>query len=860
MTTKLNDANVHGQLDTDLLNREICIGVSAQGAQTKPGRWRNVSMKVGELIHMLSRHEVGEKDGRCLLQGEVIDGQRRANAIKSTDLIILDLDTGDDIDAVREKIQSLGLFAVIYTTYSHMKPVTAIRKDAVIKWLGEEREPTTQDVVRYLREVKRYRSYILDNATLVGTTHTAEGVMLSVAHAPMPKFRVVFVQHEKFVFSTRSLNPKKAIDEWKERYAGVSDLINAAYDRSCTDPSRLMYTPRKPENSVGHRIEIIAGAALNINNVKRTTQKTGWDRFIIEDTEYKTPDLMQFLAKNGDKFEAADFFADHLEDRGGRNGSGGHFCCPNDEAHTNAGDPEDKGFFAINASDATETKGFVAKCMHDSCSELDRGHFIDLVCVENKLTVADLQKYVPQEEEDTLPTDDKYPADVQAKLRKFNEKYAYVLIGSDGRIMEEPQKTDEHPRFLRLDSFRAFHEDEVVAMETARGETKNIALTKLWMQWPYRRKYRGIAFEPNGTPPDVYNLWKGFPIKGKKGDWGLLKTHILENLCADNPDYYAWFMTWCAQMYQYPGTKPGSAVAIRGKKGTGKSKTFDWLRRGMGRHAIKVSQSSHVVGNFNKHQHGIILMVCEEAFWAGNQQAGGVLKDLITSNSMMMEAKGIDAIQMSNYVRLAMISNEEWVVPAGLADEERRFFVLEASDAHMQDISYFAAIDQQMENGGLEAMIDELMTWDPKDHFKEGWDILRRPPVTEGLLEQANESLDTWDRFFVRMIGDGGIEAKANEDIEEIVLEEDVPNEISVKALRDHYEAYLFKHGGQGRWKTGNDRFLRRMAEKFLLIEEGSFHRRVGTSRVRVWRTPPLKVLREAAKKKGIRFEIVVDD
>lgn len=72
-------------------------------------------------------------------------------------------------------------------------------------------------------------------------------------------------------------------------------------------------------------------------------------------------------------------------------------------------------------------------------------------------------------------------------------------------------------------------------------------------------------------------------------------------------------------------------------------------------------------------------MVCEEAFWAGDVAAGGALKSIITSDRALLERKGVDAVEVSNYMRCAFVSNESWVVPVD-GEDERRFFVLECGE------------------------------------------------------------------------------------------------------------------------------------------------------------------------------------
>ena len=53
-------------------------------------------------------------------------------------------------------------------------------------------------------------------------------------------------------------------------------------------------------------------------------------------------------------------------------------------------------------------------------------------------------------------------------------------------------------------------------------------------------------------------------------------------------------------------------------------------------------------------------------------------------------------------------SNSPFVVPAHI--EERRFVCLEVGEDHMQEEEYFAAIDEEMRNGGYEALMYFLKT------------------------------------------------------------------------------------------------------------------------------------------------------
>lgn len=278
-----------------------------------------------------------------------------------------------------------------------------------------------------------------------------------------------------------------------------------------------------------------------------------------------------------------------------------------------------------------------------------------------------------------------------------------------------------------------------------------------------RVTYTGTQFEPDLTKadPHKFNTFNGFPIEPRKGDWSLLKNHIKDNICAGNgsekfSDEYLfyYFMMWCADLLQNPSRKFGSSIAVLGEQGVGKSKFWDWLRKALGAYATKVASKKHLVGNFNSHLDSKLLVVAEEAFWSGDKEAASILKDFITSETYTVERKGIDATERKNYIRTAFITNNDWAIPTDDNADARRFLVLRANTKQKQNAAYFKAIDAQMNNGGLEAMVFDLMHWDPTSHGMT-WDDLRQAPWTPARAEQATQGASFAMTALLQAIEDG---------------------------------------------------------------------------------------------------------
>ncbi|MBF8263689.1 MAG: Primase 2 [Parachlamydiales bacterium] len=84
---------------------------------------------------------------------------------------------------------------------------------------------------------------------------------------------------------------------------------------------------------------------------------------------------------------------------------------------------------------------------------------------------------------------------------------------------------------------------------------------------------------------------------------------------------------------------------------------------------------------------------------------------------MFIEAKGKDGYWIDNFKHLIISSNEDWAVH--LDPDDRRFYVLDVSDSRKEDNAYFDAIVFQMENGGYEALLynlldEDLVGYDPR--------------------------------------------------------------------------------------------------------------------------------------------------
>ena len=302
-------------------------------------------------------------------------------------------------------------------------------------------------------------------------------------------------------------------------------------------------------------------------------------------------------------------------------------------------------------------------------------------------------------------------------------------------------------RLISVDAYKTWHLNRAITVPGDNGKPKRITHAELWLNDPDRREYEGIEFAPAGARKGYYNLWQGFAVEPRPGDCGKFLAHLRDNIAQGNTFLYNWIVGLFAQIAQQPDVKIGTALALRGEPGVGKTKVGEVFGSLLKPHYKLVADPRFVTGQFNSHMASLLLLHADEAFWAGDKRSEGKLKDLVTGSEHFLEFKGVDPISVRNLIRLFVTGNSDWLVPA--AFRERRWAVIDAGVGKIQDHAYFAAIDHEMDHGGREALLHHLL------HFDLKTVNLRAIPETKALLEQKFASASAEEKFWLDTLKNG---------------------------------------------------------------------------------------------------------
>ena len=171
--------------------------IVTQGANAKSNDWKPVKADIGTILNHLIKHEVGPKDGKAWVLADMVQGARTKNGVKAMYAAGLDIDTGMGGAAIDAEMAKLGHLGVRYTTHSHMKGETRVKKDLLIAWAMKNRPDQDADaenvelIRAYLREARKYDPAVADTAELLAIEHAADGIeaalrALLLRDAPWP--------------------------------------------------------------------------------------------------------------------------------------------------------------------------------------------------------------------------------------------------------------------------------------------------------------------------------------------------------------------------------------------------------------------------------------------------------------------------------------------------------------------------------------------------------------------------------------------------------------------------------------------------------------------------------------------------
>ena len=286
---------------------------------------------------------------------------------------------------------------------------------------------------------------------------------------------------------------------------------------------------------------------------------------------------------------------------------------------------------------------------------------------------------------------------------------------------------------------------------------------EFWLS-PMTTCYDGVDFNPRGAAANYLNLWVGPTIVSKSGDWVLIKTFLLEVICDGDEISYRYLICYIAHALQRPWEKPGVMIILIGGQGIGKGTLARLLNSIWRATFLQISNVDSVTGNFNSSLERAYIVFMDEALFAGDRKAADSLKSLVTEPVIHINEKYQPARQTSSFHRFFAATNAEHF--KNTERDDRRDFPLRVSEARKGDWGYWKALNHEIDSGGTEAMVHDLLAMDLSEYE------VRAKPDTKELLAQKLKSLGAIPRWWHEALSCG--ELFAGSDWPEFISTEDI--------------------------------------------------------------------------------------
>lgn len=211
-----------------------------------------------------------------------------------------------------------------------------------------------------------------------------------------------------------------------------------------------------------------------------------------------------------------------------------------------------------------------------------------------------------------------------------------------------------------------------------------------WRKDVNRAEYERLVFLPGQQPPaDCFNMFIGWAIEPKQND-SLIERwlYLIKNVANHDDKVYEWILNWIAHMFQKPYEKPGVALIVKGKKGSGKDTPFDQLQKLLGKMYYNTgTPEKSIFSNFNGMMMFNLFFKFEEATYKDNKSNEDALKYIVTTNDLDIQQKGKDSFNVKNFSRFAFTTNHD--IPVVTSDDERRYCFVQCSDAKRGDRAFW---------------------------------------------------------------------------------------------------------------------------------------------------------------------------
>ena len=237
-----------------------------------------------------------------------------------------------------------------------------------------------------------------------------------------------------------------------------------------------------------------------------------------------------------------------------------------------------------------------------------------------------------------------------------------------------------------------------------------------WEQDPNKRCYDSCVFnpDPNFSNDRIFNTFKPFTITYpneclyEPNEF----INLVSSLCNYEETVSHYLMSYIAHLFQKPHENPFTAIVLKGNQGTGKDTLTHIIDKLLGNnYLVKLSDMSNLVGGFNECLYNKLVVQINEMSGQDGYAYKNKIKDMITTETNVINRKHLRIEYQNNYIRWFMFSNN--LVPVVIENTDRRFLICETADDYIGKTEYWRDFYRKLnEKEYLQQIYYYLMNFD----------------------------------------------------------------------------------------------------------------------------------------------------
>lgn len=318
--------------------------------------------------------------------------------------------------------------------------------------------------------------------------------------------------------------------------------------------------------------------------------------------------------------------------------------------------------------------------------------------------------------------------------------------------VDENQDNIIQPIPLCEKSYR--HVQAFVKTQNKKGEDvyKKTRFIEVWLDDPNIRKYNKMVFRPPplSVAPQDYNTWTDFEIlKTPYNPNNEIIERFLDytNNLFNNNEVVNYILAYFANRLQNPAVRNNVCIILYGEEGDGKNRFFDIFKNIIGDKYFTELESGKQLFNTHSTIEKEKLFICvNEARGKDNYENADILKSRITTNTLIINPKGIQEFQIDNYCDYIMTTNNHNAV--NIQDKSRRFFLVETTSFYSRNSEFFNSFSEGIVDNkeALRVIYEYLMNFDVKSIIPSG-NFQNHIPITEIQQTISRDNRDKIELF-----------------------------------------------------------------------------------------------------------------